>query len=393
MSLLGIDTSQLISRYQNNESEWNDVEDALAKAFPGQSAAELHAAATIFIAENPDATMDELLAALQTQFSVEISAELVTEIRKEWDEFSTSSDLSPAELLAVLDDYDGDAVDTSSQAYLLFLMQTLQKEIEKITSETVGTESEVDRARYEAAKADVNEQIKDLDKKTSGGFLKWLGAAAAVVAAVISVAVAVAVSVASGGTAAVFAVTAAVIACTLAVSAIAGAASDGKYSIAGLVAQGLEACGVDEQTAQWIGIGVEVALAVAGAVCSLGVGLLASGASAASTGANTAATVAKTTEKFEQLAILMSKVVCALQVATGVAQGVKAVIDYDYTMSQAELTELRAIMEKLLQILKAKQALTEELLQTIFDAMRGTVSESTEGYLDSLLKAANPEMA
>ena len=411
MSLLGIDTSQLISKYQANESEWTDVEQLLQKAFPGKSLEEIHAAATIYVAQNPGATMDDLLTALQTQFAVSISTELAAEIRKEWDEFSNVSTLNPAQLLAVLDDYDADSVNTHSQAYLMFLMQHLQDEIEKLTAEGIEATQQADKGRYELAKEDFNKKIEDMNSKPSGGFLKWLGAVAAVIGAVIAVAVAVVVSVGTGGAAAGFAIAAAAIACTLAVSAIAGAASDGKYSLAGITATILEACGVPKDVARWIGIGLEITLAIVGAICSLGAGFASAGASAAGTAANTASTATTTATAgasaatttattattaattMEKLVRLLTIANCLMQVGVGVATGAKAVVDFQYTMEQAELLELKALMEKLLQILKTSQQVAEALLDAIFSAMRDMITETTQNLLETLMKTSSPELA
>ncbi|WP_028588051.1 YopB/SseC family type III secretion system translocon subunit [Desulfocurvus vexinensis] len=418
MSLLGIDTSQLIAKYQANESEWTDVELALQKAFPGKSLEEIHAAATIFIAQNPGATMDELLTALQAQFAISISTELAAEIRKEWDEFSSASTLNPAELLAVLDDYDADSVNTHSQAYLMFLMQHLQEEIERLTAESIEVSQQADKGRYELAKEDLNKKIEEMNSKPPSGFLKWLGAVAAVIGAAIAVAVAVVISVGTGGAAAGLAIAAAAIACTLAVSAIAGAASDGKYSLAGITATILEACGVPKETARWIGIGLEITLAIIGAICSLGAGFAASGASAASTAANTASTATSTASTaattgasatgaaataantastaattMEKLVKLLNIANCLMQVGVGVATGAKAVVDFQYTMEQAELLELKALMEKLLQILKTSQQVAEALLDAIFSAMRDMITETTQNLLETLMKTSSPELA
>jgi hypothetical protein len=154
MSLLGIDTSQLIGRYEDNQGEWTDVEQALQKAFPGQSLSELHAAATEYISCNPDATMDEVLTR---------PADAV--LRDPLDRTGggnpqgvgrvlPASELNPAQLLAVLDDYGADTVDTGSRAYLMFIMQHLLKEIERLSSEAdlKALESDMERYREEMEK-------------------------------------------------------------------------------------------------------------------------------------------------------------------------------------------------------------------------------------------------
>ena len=414
MSTLGIDTSQLISKFttSQSQSEWKDVEDALLKAFPGKSMGEIHAQATLYAAQNPNATIDEMISSLSTSFAVSISTELAAEIRNEWDEFNSASDLSPVELLAVLDDYKGDSVDTSSRAYLMFIMQALQKEIERITAETMEAGEKASKSMYDAAKAELNEKIEEMNKPPGffDSVMPWLGAAAAVIGAVIAVGVAVAVTAGTGGVAAGLAITAAVIACVLAVSAVVGAATSGEYSLAGVTAKVLEACGVDEDTAQWIGLGVEITLAIVGICCSLGAGFAASAGSGASTATNAGTTAAKTADtavkvadttakaadaaaKMKSLTQVLSFIQGALMVGTGIAQGAKAIADYSYSMDQAELTELKAILERLLAILKANQAVNQQMLEAVFGAIRKTLTETQSDYLDTLLKSSNVDMA
>lgn len=411
MSTLGIDTTQLISKFTDTQSqqEWGDVEEALLKAFPGKSMAEIHAQATLYAAQNPDATIDEMVQALAQEFSVSISTELAAEIRNEWDEFNSASDLSPTELLAVLDDYQGDSVDTSSRAYLMFMMQALQKEIEKLTAEAMEAGESASKSMYDAAKAELNDKIEEMNKP-KGFFEKimpWLSAAAAVIGAAIAVAVAVVVTAATGGVAGALAITAAVIACTLAVSAVVGAATDGEYSLAGVTAKLLEACGVDKETAQWIGLGVEITLAVVGVVCSLGASAAGSVGSGASTATNAATTAAKTVDTAAKTVDTATKVTQAmnsitkalsfaqgfLMVTSGVMQGAKAVVDFNYAMDQAELTELKAILERLLAILKANQAVNQQMLEAIFGAIRKSLVENQSEYLDVLMKTSDLDMA
>jgi hypothetical protein len=82
-----------------------------------------------------------------------------------------------------------------------------------------------------------------------------------------------------------------------------------------------------------------------------------------------------------------------MQAGVGVATGAKAIVDFQYTMQQAELLELKALMEKLLQILKTSQQVAEALLDAIFTAMRDIITESTQNLMDLLMKASSPELA
>ena len=407
MSMLGIDTSQLISKFTTEESqqEWGDVEKALQKAFPGQSMEKIHAMASVYVNSHPDATIGDVIDALSVEFSVNISAELAAEIRTEWDEFHKVSDLDPAELLAVLDDYSGDSVNTKTRAYLLFMIQSLQVEIERLTAETLQKGEEANKAQYEDAKAELNEHIQKMSDKPEffDKIMPWLSAAAAVVGAVIAIGVAIAVTAATGGVAGALAITAAVIACVLAVSAVAGAATDGEFSLAGLTAKLLEACGVDEQTAQWIGIGLEITLAVVGICCSLGAGFASAGGTAASTttnavttttkavdtGAKAAETTAKLADGMSKMTKILNVVNGGLMVTSGLATGAKAIVDYGYTMEQAEFLVLKAMIEKMLAILKAGQQLDEKIMEVIFGSIEGMIIDNQNEYLDVLMQTAN----
>ncbi|WP_461211058.1 hypothetical protein [Desulfocurvus sp. DL9XJH121] len=397
---LSVDTSQLVARFTTSESqeEWSDLEKALTEAFPGKTMTEIHAAATAYMLLNPDATFDELLAGLQTEFAVELSTETAAQIRSEWDEFNQASDLDPSELLAVLDEYGEDSVDTKSQAWLLYLMQYLQKVIEDATASDSVSTQKADRVGYEAAKEEYEKKVAEAleSKKASGIFgkiMSWVGAAMACLGALIAVIAATAASIASGGTAAVLAWAGAGIAITLAISAVVGAASDGEYSIAGLVAKGLEACGVPEDVAGYIGIGVEVGLAILGAVCSFGAGLASTSANAAKSGVDVAVKSAETLAKLQKLSKVLNIISSLGQIGVGLASGAQAGVNLWAGLSQAALTEAQALMDQLMAILKSTQKINAQLLEVIFNAIRGTVTEATNDYTDTLNQTAQMDMA
>ena len=80
----------------------------------------------------------------------------------------------------------------------------------------------------------------------------------------------------------------------------------------------------------------------------------------------------------KSLTQVLSFIQGALMVGTGVAQGAKAIADYNYAMDQAELTELKAILERLLAILKANQAVDQQMLEAIFGAIRKNLDRYPE---------------
>jgi hypothetical protein len=361
MSLLGIDTSQLIGRYEDNQGEWTDVEQALQKAFPGQSLSELHAAATEYISCNPDATMDEVLTALQTQFSVTLSTELAAEIRKEWDEFSRASELNPAQLLAVLDDYGADTVDTGSRAYLMFIMQHLLKEIERLSSEAdlKALESDMERYREEMEKLYASsteptsytggtEDASPDVKRTAAE--RWIFAAAAVINTAVAVCAIALLAPLLGP-----ALTVLAMAVTLAVATLAviEAATDGGVSQA--LADILEGLGMTqgkaERTAENFAILSAILSGVLGIAAYFGAGPLIQAMQGATTQ--------------------------AVQEGTTPTDGEPTLPDDP--LSNSETEHFQALVSELVALLRLAKGLDLATLDAIFAAMREVLTDSADG--------------
>ncbi|WP_028588049.1 hypothetical protein [Desulfocurvus vexinensis] len=373
MSLLGIDTSQLIGRYEDNQGEWADVEQALRKAFPDQSMAELHAAATAYVSCNPGATMDELLTALQAQFAVTISAELAVEIRQEWDEFSRASALNPAQLLAVLDDYDADSVDTGSRAYLMFLMQHLIKEIARLSTETDLKALESDMERYQA---EMDKLYAATTKATTGTdgtedagtdatrtpAERWLFAAAAVIntAIVLTLTAAMALLIGPG------ALLIMGISLTVGTLAVVDAATDGGVTKA--LADLFQALGMTEgkaeRTAENFAILSAVLSGVLGIAAYFGAGPLIQ----ALTGATTQVVQEQTTPG-----------------------GGRTLPDDPLSKSEGEFYQ--ALVAELVALLRLAQGLDLATLDAIFAAMRDVVTETGSSGAGIVQQEFLPNMA
>ena len=122
----------------------------MLKAFPGQSMEELQAAATAVLAGNPNLGVDDLVVILADKFDVSVSSEKAAAIRTEWEEFNQVSELSPSELMEVLDDYSGDSVNTKGQKYLLLLVNLLRQELSELTSKTDEADLEAEKSKFES---------------------------------------------------------------------------------------------------------------------------------------------------------------------------------------------------------------------------------------------------
>ena len=375
MSLLGIDTSQLISRYEDNQGEWADVEQALQKAFPDQTMAELHAAASAYVSCNPNATMDELLTALQAQFAVTISTDLAVEIRKEWDDFSRASELNPAQLLAVLDDYDADSVNTGSRAYLMFLMQHLIKEIARQSSEADLKALESDMERY---KTEMEKLYGSTTKPTTGtdgtedagtdatrsAAERWVFAAAAVVNTVLAVCAIALLAPLLGPALTILALG---VTLTVATLAAVEAATDG--GVTNTLADIFEALGMTEgkaeRTAENFAILAAVLSGVLGIVAYFGVGPL----TQALTGAITQVAEQETTP----------------------ADGERTISDDP--LSKSEGAFFQALVAELVALLRLAQGLDLATLDAIFAAMRDVLTETRSGSAGTAQQEFFPNMA
>jgi hypothetical protein len=179
-------------------------------------------------------------------------------------------------------------------------------------------------------------------------------------------------------------VAAGVVMAVMTVNSIVSEASDGKYSIAAGVAELAKKCGASEETAQWIGFGVEIGITVVGCVMSLGAGA----SSAAAKGIESAAKASEIASKVTQIAANVSKASTALNalntVGQGVTSGVDAYYSYKITTSQADQKQFDAIIERITQSMEMESDFmetimkrAEELLETVTDIVKGNTEAQT----------------
>ena len=377
MSLTGVDTSQLISRFTTSESqkEWGDVKAALQEAFPDQSIEELHAAATAMMLQIPDMTMEELVTALSDKFSVEISTELATQIRTEWDEFNKTSGLDASELIAVLDDYSGDAVDTKSQKYLMLLMQQLRLELKQLTNESEEANAEADE---ELALKAIEEEMAAAEKSESqaNSTKSWIGAALAIVGVVAAVVMAPV----TGGLSLLAVAPMGIMAAMAVYNAISG----DDVSVASLISEALQVLGLPEGVSDVIGGIAEACMVIGAFVSGLGVvALLAEGPRI----------VDWLEGVFDRAVDTWGPEEGEDDTTTDGTDGTESTEVSDYTMSEGELSSLQETIAQLVKMLKAQNQIDQATLDAIFEAFRGDLSSEGQGYLDAILNTADLEIA
>jgi hypothetical protein len=211
------------------------------------------------------------------------------------------------------------------------------------------------------------EKLKEQEKL--GPFLKalkWIGMALGAIAAVATAAI-------GAMTGNPLLIAGAAIMMVMTVNSIVSEASDGKYSISAGVAELAKQCGADEETAQWIGMGVEIGLTILGAALSFGAGAAGSAAKAA----EMAGKVAQIIAKVSQFASLASGLVTIGQGGLGIYD---AVLSSDVTKSKATQKDLEAILARIAeaqdietQFLESVMKRAEELLASVQEIVQGNV--------------------
>ena len=382
MSLSGVDTSQMMARFTSAESqeEWADVKEALLKAFPGQSMEELQAAATAVLARNPNLGVDDLVVILADKFDVVVSSDKAAAIRTEWEEFNQVSELSPSELMEVLDDYSGEGVNTKGQKYLMLLMKLLRQELSGLSSESEEAELKAEKSQYEAELDELADKVGGDDRTTKEKVMQWIGAACAVAAAVAAVAVATTVTCMSGGLVLGIAGPAAVSMCLFAASAVASAATGEDYSLASVASEAMQWIGIPEDVADALGVAFEVLHVVQASLISAPMVLLAEAPRllAAEDG--------------------IVKGLFNLAVGSGDEQQVEdPEFSQDeleaYEMTESEIESLKETIKKLLKLLKGKQARDAAMLEAIFNALKEQMSAKGSALMSMIMNRNTANMA
>ncbi len=422
-------------------SEYEDVELSLKRAFPDKSELEIQQAVVTYLetVEKKDSSAIDsqaMIDHISKTFNAEISTRAANEIKTELEKLTAHQDIDVSELASILTDYSPDGIDQTDREYLVLLWQMLQGEIEDAFLDESTT---VANSNKELQQKEFNEFVekkaKEMEKIGRTNFwnklLKWVGVVASVVAAAVAcVVAAAAIATGVGAAAGALLIAGAAILVTLAVS---GAVSAG-LSEAGVewslgqglgkgIAKLINALGgdVDEENfAKWFAFGVQMALTVVAIACTLGAGLVtapgavasagstgasaaSSGASAASSGASAASsgaaaassgaaaaasTAASTTSTLTNTmngaTNALRLLSAGLGIATGVIQGGSAVANYSLSKFQAELLEIKALLEKLAETRNMEQELMGAILSKIFEAMRGNVADSMDTILQDL---------
>jgi hypothetical protein len=221
---------------------------------------------------------------------------------------------------------------------------------------------------------EVQKQLEKLkEQEKLGPFMKafkWIGMALAAIAAVATTAIAVA-------TANPLLIAGAAIMIAMTVNSIMSEASDGKYSLSAGVAALAEKCGASKETAQWIGMGVEIAVTLVGVGLSFGAAFSSSVAKAMETASKTVSIVAK----FSQAVSFTSGLTTIAQGGLGIYD---AVLTSDVTKSKATQKDLEAVLARIAEaqdietkFLESVMKRAEELLATVKEIVQSNVEAQT----------------
>ncbi len=220
--------------------------------------------------------------------------------------------------------------------------------------ETQGEAMEAENAKK------LEEIKKELDKLKNQSFWQKFCKVFQVIGAVIGAIASAATIVAGAMTGNPLLIAAGVVGMVSTIDSAVSLASDGKYSIAaGFTALGKK-CGMSDEAAQWLGMGVSLGITLT----SVALGFGAAGV------ANSASKVADASK----LLNVISKATAATNIAsgvTGIGSGVGqiglTVAQYQVAQSKAKQVDIDAILEGLRNTIKMNEALIEEELKAADD--------------------------
>ena len=235
---------------------------------------------------------------------------------------------------------------------------------------------------------EIADRLEEMKKKSVlNGFLKAFKIIGAIVGAIASVA-----SIAAGAlTGNPLLVVAGAAGLVMTVDSVVSLASDGKYSIAAGFTELGKKMGMSDETAQWFGFGMNMAIMLASVALSFGAGFASSAGSISNISSQSVQKAAEITSMASKLTNIASGTV---NVATGSATIAGAVIDYNISSSQANSKELEAILERIREAIKMDQDLVEaemERANNLMAQVREIVGECAEAQ--SAILGAAPTLA
>ena len=208
---------------------------------------------------------------------------------------------------------------------------------------------------------ELKEQLEAMAKKSvADGFLKAFSIIGTILGAVASVA-SIAIGVATGNP---LLVAAGVVGMAMTVDSALSMATDGKVCIAGGISAACEACGMDKETAQWVGTAVSMAITFATVALNIG--------GAVTAGRATVEAAGKVMQVLSKTALITNIVNGANSMAKGAATIASGAFSYQAAQSRADVKELEAILERIRMSIEMEKDLVQnemdranELLQAV----------------------------
>ena len=133
------------------------------------------------------------------------------------------------------------------------------------------------------------------------------------------------------------------------------AATDGKICIAGAVSSLCEACGMDKETAQWVGQAVSLLITLATIALNIG--------GAAAAGRATAGAMTAVKQVLAKTTLISNIASGANSMAMGATSIASGVYSYQVAQSQAEVKDLEAILERIRMSIEMEQDMVESEME------------------------------
>lgn len=320
------------------KNEYQEVIDALKKAFPGMTEAALEQAMMSYLEAHSSDKLSglsvlELINKISESLNVCLSAQAAATIKDEWEDLTKTMDIGVSDLVDVLDSYGQGEVHTS-RAYMVMVWEMLQGELEDSASEEATIVAETDKTLQKSKFSEyLEEKLTAMAKaRTDKGWstaLKWAGTVASLIGGMVTSAIGGAMMVAAGWTglgaiAGACMISAGFISMAAGTSALVGlivetAGHGENWSLEGAIGHGIGAllnlmgADVDEEAwAMWTAIVIQgamlyasVSLSLAGgffSLCSAGSQIASSSVKAAADTANVAREAANAAKDAAEIA-------------------------------------------------------------------------------------------
>ena len=249
----------------------------------------------------------------------------------------------------------------------------------------IQTDGDSMRAQGEEKLEKIKEKLEEMQKNSVLSIFEKIFNIIGIIVGAIAAAATTAIGVMTGNP---LLVAAGVLTAITVIDSTVNMATDGKASIAAGIAALCEKCGMDSETAKWVGFGFQMAIMVASVALSFGGAAAMNSASFASKLAEVGSIGSKLAK-----ATAITNVISGINTAGEGAVSIgKAVVAYNVAKLDAENVDIDALLEGLREAIKRNQEFVEAEMEAS-QALLGKVKEIVQESNDTMTEILTPDIA